>query len=562
MDKKNQPIILGILLLILLWLGLWGLGNWWQFRMDLTEEGRYSLSNATREVLATMDGPLEVEILLEGDLPAGMKRFQKGIEETLTTFQNYSNEEITIRYQDPLKRDSDSREAYIRDLAAYGINQTNLYSTQNGAQTSRMIFPGIVLRSEEYELGVLLLKGEMGMGPDEILNLSIENLEFEIGQALQRLYTTNKKAVGIIIGHGEMAEDNGFGMVEALNEDYDVYKVPFDQAGEVADLLTFETLLVAGPQQAYGEREQYLLDQYLMRGGNLVFFVDQMAVNLEDAGGKGTVAMPFDTGLESLLFRYGIRINRDLVQDLNFGYHPVVAGEFGDQSQLVPLPWPFYVQAGKMANHPITKGLDQVQFRFVSTLDTVKAEGVSKTPLIFSSNFSKKLSAPVRVAFEDMAEEPEVASFTSGSLPLVYLLEGNFTSYFKNRFVPDEFDASGFIPEGNAGRVLVAGDADLVKSWVDPSEKQPLPLGMSPFSENQTANREFLQNAVNYLVDPDGIMATKRKQFKIRPLNKVKVNQQKTVWQVINIAFPVLLVLLIGWMQYVFKKRKYEKEPV
>ncbi|MDN3689184.1 gliding motility-associated ABC transporter substrate-binding protein GldG [Cyclobacterium jeungdonense] len=562
MDKKNQPIVLGILLLILLWLSLWVLGNWWQFRMDLTEEGRYSLSDATREVLANMDGPLEVEILLEGDLPAGMKRFQKGIEETLTTFQNYSNEEITIHYQDPLKMESDSRDAYILDLAAYGINPTNLYSTQNGAQTSRMIFPGIVLRSEDYELGVLLLKGERGMGPDEILNLSIENLEFEISQALQRLYTKNKKAVGIIIGQGETAEDNGFGMVEALNEDYEVYKVPFDQAEKVADLLTFETLLVAGPQQAYGEREQYLLDQYLMHGGNLVFFVDQMAVNLEEAGGEGTVAMPFDTGLDGLLFRYGIRINRDLIQDLNFGYHPVVAGDFGDQSQVVPLPWPFYVQAGKMANHPITKGLDQVQFRFVSTMDTVKAEGVTKTPLIFSSNFSKKLSAPVRIAFKDMAEEPEVATFTTGNLPLVYLLEGKFTSYFKNRFVPDGFDVSSFIPEGNAGRVLVAGDSDLAKSWVDPSEEQPLPLGMSPFSENQTANREFLQNAVNYLVDPDGIMATKRKQFQIRPLNKVKVNRQKGVWQVINIAFPVLLVLLIGWTQYLFKKRKYEKDHV
>lgn len=478
-------------MLILLWLGFWGLKTTWRFRLDLTEERRYSLSEATREVLANMDGPLEVEILLEGDLPAGMKRFQKGIEETLITFRNYSNEEITIRYQDPLKMDSESREDYILDLAGYGINPTNLYSTQNGAQTSRMIFPGIVLRSQDYELGVLLLKGEMGMGPDEILNVSIENLEFEISQALQRLYTKNKKAVGIIIGQGEMAEDNGFGMVEALNEDYEVYKVPFDQADEVADLLTFETLLVAGPQQAYGVREQYLLDQYLMRGGNLVFFVDQMAVNLEDASGDGTVAMPFDTGLDGLLFRYGIRINGDLIQDLNFGYHPVVAGDFGNQSQLVPLPWPFYVQAGKMANHPITKGLDQVQFRFVSSMDTVKADGVIKTPLIFSSDFSKKLSAPVRVAFEDMAEEPEVSSFTSGNLPLVYLLEGNFTSFFKNRFVPEGFDPAGFVAEGNAGRVLVAGDADLVKSWVEPGKNEPLPLGLSPFAENQMANREF-----------------------------------------------------------------------
>jgi gliding-associated putative ABC transporter substrate-binding component GldG len=560
MTKGLRTILLGSVFLLLLWLVLALLASRWKFRLDLTEEGRYSLSEATLEILETMDGPLEVDILLDGDLPPGMKRFQKGIEETIKTFRNYANEDIRIAYRDPLQLDPASRETYIAELAAFGINPTNLYSRENGAQTSRLIFPGVVLRTDSYELGVLLLKGEMGMGPDEILNLSIENLEFEIAQALKRLYTENKPAVGVIIGQGEMDADNGFGMVEALNEDYEVYKVPFDQAKSVEDLLSFEVLLVAGPKAAYGEREKYLLDQYLMYGGNLLFFVDQLQVDLKDAGEGGTVAMPFDTGLDDMLFRYGIRINRDLIQDLNFGYHPVVAGDFGNQPQIVPLPWPFYVHAGNMANHPITKGLDQVQFRFVSTLDTVKADGVKKTPLVFSSNFTKKLSAPVRVAFEDMAEDPDMDSFTLQNLPLVYLLEGTFTSYFKNRFVPEEFDAGLFISEGTTGRILVAGDADLVKSWVDPSEKQPLPLGISPFSENQMANREFLQNAVNFMVDPDGIMASKRKQFQIRPLNKRKVSSQRTLWQAINLVVPVGMVFLMGWMQYIFKKRRYEKD--
>ncbi|WP_163378261.1 gliding motility-associated ABC transporter substrate-binding protein GldG [Cyclobacterium sp. SYSU L10401] len=559
MNRNNKHIVFGLLAILLIWMLVAGMGQWWKFRLDLTEEGRYTIGAATQEVLANMDSPLEVEVLLNGDLPPGMMRFQKGITETLSIFRSYSNEDINIVYNDPLQMDKSAREEYILELASYGINPTNLHSTQNGAQTTKMIFPGIVLRSADYELGVLLLKGEKGMGPDEILNLSIENLEFEISQAIKRLYTRDKRAVGVIIGQGEMEEDEGYGMVEALNEDYEVYKVPFDQAKSVEDLLSFEVLLVAGPKEAYGEREKYLLDQYLMYGGNLLFFVDQMAVNLEEAGGEGTVAMPFDTGLDDLLFRYGIRINRDLIQDLNFGYHPVVGGEFGDQSQIISLPWPFYIQAGKMADHPITKGLDQVQFRFASTLDTVKADGVSKTPLIFSSNYSKKLSSPVRVAFEDMSSEPDVTSFTTGSLPLVYLLEGNFTSFFKNRFVPQEFDEAAFIPEGNLGRVLVAGDADIVKSWIDPSEKTPVPLGANPYSENVMANREFLQHAVNYLVDPDGIMAAKRKEFQIRPLNKVKISQQKTLWQSINIFFPVAMIILLGYLQFVFRKRKYEK---
>ncbi|MEX0882084.1 MAG: Gldg family protein, partial [Cyclobacteriaceae bacterium] len=343
-----------------------------------------------------------------------------------------------------------------------------------------------------------------------------------------------------------------------LNEDFEVYKVPFDQAKAVEDLLTFEALLIAGPKESYGEREKYLLDQYLMYGGNLLFFIDQMAVDLKDAGGEGTVAMPFDTGLDDLLFRYGIRINRDLIQDLNFGYHPVIGGDFGDQAQIVPLPWPFYVQAGNMSSHPITKGLDQLQFRFVSTLDTVMARGVEKTPLLFSSNYSRIMQAPVRVAFEDMAREPNVDAFSLSNLPLMYLLEGEFTSYFKNRFLPEGFDKSMFKESGNKGKILVAGDGDVVKSWIDPQSKNPMPLGRDHYSDILVANRSFLQNALQYMVYPDGIISSKIKQFEIRPLNKVRVRNQKSFWQMINILLPIAVIVVIGMARIYYKKRKYE----
>ncbi|MDO6436301.1 gliding motility-associated ABC transporter substrate-binding protein GldG [Cyclobacterium sp. 1_MG-2023] len=559
MNRKYSALLYGILAISLIWFLVLNLDKWWSFRLDMTEEGKYSIGQATLDVLEDMDGPLEVDILLMGDLPPGMKRFQRNIEQILKTFRSYSREEISINYVDPLAVAGDSSEQYIIKLADYGINPTNLHSNRNGTQATQLIFPGIVLRSPTKETGVLLLKGELGMGPEETLNLSIENLEFEIGQAIKRLYAVNKRAIGIIIGQGEMEEDEGYGMVEALNEDFEVYKVPFEQAKSVEDLLTFEVLIVAGPKVAYGEREKYLLDQFLMYGGNILFMMDQMTINLEEAGGNGTVAMPFDSGIDDLLFRYGVRINKDLIKDLNFGYYPVVSGEFGNQPQIVPLPWPFYVQAGKMASHPITKGLDLVQFRFVSSIDTVKADQVKKTPLIFSSNYSRRESAPVRVAFKDMSKEPDIKSFNSGSLPLVYLLEGKFTSFFKNRFVPDEFDASKILPESNGGKILVAGDAEVFKSWVKPQDQIPLPLGNNPFSEKSTANRTFLQNTVNYMVYPEGIIASKNKEFEIRPLNKVKIKQQRSMWQVINVVLPVLLVIFIGWLKQFLRKRKYVK---
>lgn len=548
--------IIGFAVIMGVWAMIYLANEWVFFRIDLTEEGRYSLSEATKKVLMEMDEPLEVEILLAEDLPGGMKRFQKSIGSTLKTFGAYSPEKIHIYYQDPLELDSEIQREYIYTLAEYGINPTNLRAMHDGGQSSRLIFPGIIMRTEEYEIGVLLLKGEKGMGPDEILNLSMENLEFEISQGIKRLYSRHQRAVGVIIGQGEMEEDEGFGMVEALNDDFEVYKVPFDQAKGVEDLLGFEALLVAGPKTAYGEREKYLLDQYLMYGGNLLFFVDQLAVDLEQAGDEGTIAMPFDTGLDDLLFRYGVRINRDYIQDLNFGYHPVVAGDFGDQPQIVPLPWPFYIMAGKMAPHPITKGLDQLQFRFVSSLDTVKAEGIKKTPLVFSSNYSKTLEAPVRVAFEDMVTDPEVATFTKSNLPLVYLLEGEFISYFRNRFLPDGFEKTSFRESGR-GRILVAGDGNLVKSLIDPQLKEPVPLGIDPYSDVVSANREFLQNALQYMIDPEGIMNSRNKQFKIRPLNRFKARNQQTFWQTVNILLPIGIIVAGGGIRMYIRKKKF-----
>jgi ABC-2 type transport system permease protein len=551
---KSFGILIGSMLLV------WLVAIFLPFRIDLTEEKRYSLHPATIEILESIEEPIEVEILLTGKLPGGMRRLQRSIEETIRTFNAYSRKKITFYYEDPLGLPADIKEDYIVGLAEYGINPTNLFVTEDGGQKSKLIFPGVVVRNEAYETGTLLLKGEKGMGPDQILNQSIENLEFELIQAIKKLISKQQYAVGILIGKGEMEEDDGFGIVESLVDDYEVYKIPMDQANKLEDLDPFDVLIIAGPKLAYGEKEIYLIDQFLMRGGKLIFLIDALSYNLEDAGGSGTVAMPFDNGLDQLLFRYGIRINKDFIQDMNFGYHPVMAGNFGDQEQLLPLPWPFYVTAGRMAPHPITKGLDQVMFRFVSSMDTVKADGVRKTPLIFGSDFSRKLAAPVRLAFEDMNEGPDLNEFQSKNLPLLYLLEGNFTSLFKNRFLPGGMEKNSFRESAEDGTVIVSASGNLFKSQLNFMDGNPLPLGDDPFNSTTFANRQLLQNSISYLIDPEGIIATRTKTFQIRPLNKVKIKEEKTKWQTINILSPLIFFTIIGTVWIGYRKRKYSKK--
>lgn len=550
---KPYLILLGGVFILFL------LGQFLRFRIDLTEEKRFSVHPATKELLENLDRPLHVDILLTGkNLPGGMRRLQKSIEETVRTFNAYSSENITVSYFDPLTVTDSLQEEFIYTLADYGIIPTNVFSNQNSGQQSQLIFPGILVADDEYETGALILKGEQGMSPDQILNTSIENLEYELSNAIRKLVNPEKGAIAMIIGHGELSEDDGFGMVEALDGQYEVFKVPLDQARSVQDLISFGTIFIVGPKQTFTDREFYLLDQYVMQGGNLVVATEGVEVDLAQAGGEGTFSFPLENELDRLLFRYGVRINKDLIQDLNLNYIPVLGGNFGNQEQLVPLPWPFYFNAGRVTTHPITKALDQVNFRFASSLDTVKADGVVKTPLIFGSENAKILPAPARVAFSDMEQAPKVEEFNLRNLPLAYLLEGEFTSLFKNRFIPDGFSNDDY-KESGSGKVVVFGDGSVFQSQRSLQGNQPLALGEDPFAQITYANKQLLQNLVQFLSDPEGIIASRTRTLQIRPLNKVKVSQQKNFWQVVNVALPVLILSLLGGIILYLRKRTYSR---
>ena len=545
-------LLLGILVLV-------GLALTVRFRIDLTEEKRYSLHPSTLQLLEGIDRPLHVDILLTGEqLPGGMRRLQKSIEETVRTFNAYSAENITVSYFDPLEVTDSLKEAFIYTLADYGIRPTNLFVNKATGQQEQLIFPGILVSDDTYETGALILKGERGMSAEQTLNASIENLEFEIAQAIQKLLYPQKTALAMIIGHGELAEDDGFGMVEALNGRYELFKVPMEQAKKVEDLSSFAAVFILGPDSTFSDRELFLLDQYVMGGGNLVVAAEGASLDLSQLAGEGALALPQENSLDRLLFRYGIRVNKDLIQDLNFGVIPVMGGNFGNQEQLVPLPWPYHFQAGRMYSHPITKGLDQVNFRYSSSLDTVKADGVKKTPLLFSSDHSRILPLPHLISLTAFQEPPLESEFALQNLPLAYLLEGEFTSLFKNRFVPEEF-AGIAVKNSGKGKVLVLGDASVFQSQINLSDQEPLPLGEDPLAQTTYANKQFLENILQYLTDPEGIIATRTKVLQIRPLDKVKVAEEKQMWQAINLGIPVLFLGLMGALIGLLRVKRFSR---
>jgi len=546
-------LLLGVLVLV-------GLAQTVRFRIDLTEEKRFSLHASTLQLLGGIDRPLHVDILLTGEqLPGGMRRLQKSIEETVSTFNAYSAENITVSYFDPLEVADSLKEDFIFTLADYGIRPTNLFVNQSTGQQAQLIFPGILVSDDIYETGALILKGEQGMSAEQTLNASIENLEFELAQAIQKLLYPQKSAIALIIGHGELAEDDGFGMVEALDGRYELFKVPLEQAKKVEDLSAFAAVFILGPDSNFSDRELFLLDQYLMGGGNLVVAAEGARLDLSQLAGEGALALSRENSLDRLLFRYGIRVNKDLIQDLNFGVIPVMGGNFGNQEQLIPMPWPYHFHSSRMQAHPITKGLDQITFRFASSLDTIKAEGVKKTPLLFTSERSRILPLPLRISLTAFQEPPLESEYGVSNLPLAYLLEGEFTSLFKNRFVPEEF-VGGSAKDSGKGKLLVLGDASLFQSQVNPADQEPLPLGEDPIEQTTFANKQFLENVVQYLIDPEGIISTRTKVLQIRPLDKVKVAEEKQFWQWINVGGPVLFLMMMGGVIALLRVKRFSRK--
>ncbi|UXP32524.1 gliding motility-associated ABC transporter substrate-binding protein GldG [Reichenbachiella agarivorans] len=525
-------------------------------RIDLTEEKRYSISDASIEVLESLNEPVYVEVFLEGEMPAGFKRLQKAIKETLDQLAYYSEGNVKYSFKDPsIAKSSKAKNEYFRSLMQRGLQPTNLNYTRDGNKTEKLIFPGAIVSYYGQEVPVLLLRGNQGASAEEQLNQSIEGIEYELISAVRLLSTDVKKNIGLIVGHDEPDSLNLAGLTGALTAKYNVFKVKLPE--RTKDLSLYDAIILPKPTTVFDDREKYLLDQYIMNGGKALFFIDALRVNMDSASGEGTFAFPYELGLDDMLFKYGVRINRNFVQDVYSGEFPIVAGMTGDQPQIRMLPWPFFPTINTFGDHPITKNLDGIQMRFVSTIDTVKAVGVVKTPLLMTSAYSLVSSSPVKVSFNELQKNLDPKRFNAGSQVVAYLLKGDFTSMFKNRILPSDADKSTFVADGKDAMILVCADGDMIRNEFDLQSGEPLELGLNPYNQQKFANADFVLNTLDYMLNEEGVITSKSKEIKIRPLDKVKIGDQKLRWQLLNLVLPILLLILYGALRVYLRKKKY-----
>ncbi|GHM98559.1 hypothetical protein WSM22_00490 [Cytophagales bacterium WSM2-2] len=555
-SKKTGDILFllnGIAFVIL----LNSLASLYFFRIDLTEEKRYTIKPQTRELLKNLDDEVFVEVFLEGDLNAGFKRFQKSVRETLEEFRIYSGNKVKFIFTDPAQAQGQkARNEFMNELASKGITPMNVIETQNGQRVEKFVFPGAVVSYGGFEEGVMLLKGNRAQNAQEVLNQSIEGAEYELANAIFKLSNSNRKKIGIVQGHDELDSLQIVSFTNSLLEQYDLASVDLSKKRKIDNC---QLLIIAKPRSEFSAADKYNLDQYLMRGGKLLLLLDRLEANMDSASREDYFAFPYRLGLEDQLFKYGVRINPDLIEDRVAGKYPIVVGNAGNRPQIMQLDWPFFPLINQYADHPITRNMDAVVTRFISSIDTVKAVGVKKTPLLFSSPYTRKMSTPVKVSVNDLRKQLQEGNFNDGKIPVAYLLEGTFTSLYKNRFIPDGVDGSGFLEKSKSTKIILLADGDIARNDVNHRDAKPLALGFDPLSQYTFANQDLLLNMVAYLTDENGLIRVRNKEVKIRPLDKEKIKADKSFWQIINLVLPIIVLIAFGITRSYLRKMKYAR---
>jgi ABC-2 type transport system permease protein len=555
LGKKNMAG-----LVLILCLGI--LTNLGFTRFDFTKEGRYTISPVSRKILDSLPAPVKVTVYLQGDLTGGMKRLQGATKDMLADLQAYSHRKLQFEFVDPLKGlATEQQEQTINDLQARGIEATALSVKTDDGMIQKTIFPAALVSANGKDMPVKLLnqQTQMGLTADEVLNNSIQNLEYAFVSAIKKLTRGGKQQIGFTTGHDELTDQQLNDGMRSLSDEFEVGRVdlksiPFDSLAKI------KLMVIAKPNKPFTEPEKFKLDQYLMRGGKILWSIDQISAELDSLRGHGGEQLAFakQLNLDDQLFVYGIRINYDLIADISCAQIPINTGSVGGQPQIQLVPWLFYPIFMPLAKHPIIKNLDGIRSEFPSTIDILDTrDDVKKTILLASSPYNKKLSVPHLLSLQAIEQEPDPKAFQSVPKITGVLLEGKFTSDFKNRQAPEDLgETITAKQESIPTKMIVISDGDMFKNQIG-ADGSPFPLGYDHYTQQNFGNKNLLLNIADYMTDESGLIGLRNKEIKLRLLNRARVRNEKLYWQIINTTIPLFLVLIFAIFQHYMRKRKH-----
>lgn len=562
--QENKKSLFQFLVLIILVITVNFISSRVFFRLDLTSDNRYTLKDKTKQILEDLDDVVYFKVYLEGNLPVGLQRMQNRIKETLDEFRVYAGDNIQYRFINPSSEDDPrERQNVYNDLQKRGLKPTNVKRRdKEGGYTQKIIFPGAIVNHGEKQTVVNMLKNNPGLSAEQNLNHSIQALEYELIDAIYKLTLDKMDPIAFLEGHGELDKFQVGDITNALSSYYRVDRVSIE--GDPELLMKYNSVIIAKPLRRFSEADKFAIDQYVMHGGNVLWLIDRVDVSMDSLSqGSETFAKLAELNLSDQLFKYGVRINPDLVKDLQCAVIPVNTSYQNDQPKFSPTPWTYFPLLSGNDQHPVSKSLNMVRTEFVSSIDTLPATAMDKTVLLSTSPQTRLLDAPTVVSLREVEQRLDPRRFDQGRLVTGILLEGEFQSVFKNRFVDtylEDADVS-YREQSKNNRMIVISDGDIIRNDVrhKPEGTYISQLGYDKYTRQTYGNKNFLINCVHYLADKSGLIEIRGKEVKLRLLDKSRVQKERVKWQIINVLIPVLLIFLFGLIMNILRRRKYTR---
>jgi ABC-2 type transport system permease protein len=562
-NKKDAILILAFSFAIVFLLNL--LSSYVSLRVDMTAEKKYSLLKPTKTLIKELKDVVIIKVYLQGNMSSDFKRLQQATKDILTEMRAIGGKKIEYEFIDPITGKSvDEQNAMMQEFLNKGLSPVNEQTGKANESKLTRVFPFAIAVYGGREFPIQLIQSQIGFDKKQTINNSIISLEYNFANAIQKLTQYRPPRVAFTTGHGELSSLELADIQMHLSTlQYQIQTIDLSKTYKVPEL--FDAIVIAKPLYPFSEVDKYKIDQYVMRGGKVLWLIDPTYAEMDSLKFNPTGQMVLDRNLnlDDMLFKYGVRLNADLVQDINLcNQIPLVVGQMGNTPQTELFPWYYFPLLVSESNHAINKNLDPVAAYFASTIDTIQNKEIAKTILLHTTENSKAVLTPSRVHFGILQQRPNPQYFNQPNLPVAVLLEGEFQSLYKNRLSSDYLAASDtvaqlkFVVESPKSKMIVISDGDIIKNVVRP-DSSAYPLGFYPYTNQTFANKDFILNCVQYLVDSQGLLETRNKEVKLRLLNTVRVNDEKTKWQLINVAMPILLILMLGVGYGYWRRKRY-----
>lgn len=542
-------------------------------RIDLTSDNRYTISKPTRNLIKTIEEPMLFKVYLEGEMPSSYKRLRNETREMLVEFKAY-NKNIIFEFIDPNSPpDKTSRTALQEQIYNKGLMPRQITNATQGKVESQTIFPGAIVSYQGREYPMAIFKNQLGIPEEEMINNSIQQLEYTFASTVKVLTTLKKPTVAFTTGHGELPDIKVYGAGYAMSSFYDVDRVELNGNGSALFMIDpqdstrlkprFDALIIAKPDSAFSRLDGFLIDQFIMYGGKVLWFIDPVFASLDSLQDTGsTIGLRMSLGIEQQLFNYGVRLNTNLIKDLSCMPLMMNTQPAGARPEFRPFPWYFSPVLTPTSTHPIVKNLNDIKSEFISSIDTVESPGIRKEILLTTSKYSKTENSPVPINTRLMFEKQNPELYTEKNLPVAVLLEGVFSSFWESLPQPGSEPGLVKLDKSIPTRMLVVSDGDIIKNQTQTDQSGQLvalPLGFDKYTQTFFGNQDFLLNALNYMLDDSGLLEARTKDFKIRKLDPKKLENNALIlrWQIINVAGPIVVVIVTGLIIIFLRKRKF-----